>query len=72
MIKEKEHSIPNNMEEIDTNGKLINNNLISGKNVQQGGRSSLLSDKDSSFIKIIKKEEKKIMKKKLKIIKKVK
>ena len=59
LIKEKEHSIPNNMEEIDTNGKLINNNLISGKNAQQGGRSSLLSDKDNSFIKIIKKKRKK-------------
>ena len=54
LIKEKEHSIPNNMEEIDTN-----NNLISGKKFQQGGRSSLLSDKEGSYIKIIKKKKKK-------------
>ena len=59
LIKEKEHSILNNMEEIDTNAKLINNNLISGKNVRQGGRSSLLSDNDSSHIKIIKRKKKK-------------
>ena len=59
LIKEKEHSIPNNVEEIDTNVNLINNNLISGKKVQQSGRSSLLIDKESSYIKIIKRKRKK-------------